>query len=276
MNDNEILSLNFIQKEETEMLKKFTDYLNKNGIKYYIWAGTYLGAIRHKGFIPWDDDIDLIIPRPDYNKLIKILYRNNKVDDNLYGIGFELNNSDWPFLKIINKNIIVDEKDQCDENLWLDVFPLDGVPEDLTKYAKRITFKQRFLFLKRIDYRKIKLSSSLTKNLIKKIIIILLKPIPYNYLIKNYIKYCSKYDYSTSNYVRNNVWATTKNNYIDRDKMEDATYDFEGLKVNGLKDYDLYLSRCYGKDYMELPPVEKRVTHSFKAWKVDNNEESKK
>ena len=67
------LTLKEIHKEETNMLKKLIEFLNENNITYYVWAGTYLGAVRHKGFIPWDDDIDIAITRPEYNKMLKII-----------------------------------------------------------------------------------------------------------------------------------------------------------------------------------------------------------
>lgn len=269
------LSLKEIQRAETEMLKKLILFLENNNINYYIWAGTFLGAVRHKGFIPWDDDIDLIIPRPDYNKLIKILSDNNKISDELFGIGYELNNSDWPFIKIINKCIFVEEYDMCDKNLWLDIFPLDGIPNFNRKFFYySLKIKKNLFVYKRIGLKHAEFNpKSFIKKFLKYLLIFVTYPISYDVIITKLIKFASKYDYNTCKYVRNNVWSTAKNIYIDKDNMQSATYDFEGLKVNGLKDYDLYLSMCYGKDYMELPPVEKRVTHSFKAWRVLDDKE---
>ena len=101
------LDIKEIQKEELNILKETIKFLNKNNIKYYIFYGTLLGAVRHQGFIPWDNDIDIAIPRPEYEKLINILKeKNNKINNmNIESIGYEVGVSDWPFIKIVNKDI---------------------------------------------------------------------------------------------------------------------------------------------------------------------------
>ena len=139
-----------IQYEEKEMLKKVVDFFNEQDMTYYLWAGTFLGAVRHKGFIPWDDDIDLAMTRPEYNKFLAYLKKNNnKISDNLEVIGLELGNSDFPILKVINKNVKVDEIEQCDEYLWIDIFPLDATPQDNKKFYKRVAFLNKIFILKR-------------------------------------------------------------------------------------------------------------------------------
>ena len=105
MNDEKILSIKEVQYVQKEMLKEIIKFFKENNLNYYIWAGSLLGAVRHKGFIPWDDDIDLAMLRPDYDKLITYLKNHNKkIKDNLEAISLELDNSDYPFLKIINVN----------------------------------------------------------------------------------------------------------------------------------------------------------------------------
>ena len=117
------------------------------------------------------------------------------------------------------------------------------------------------------------------KNVIKKILNLFLKlfikPISYNFVIKKFIKYCSKYEYKTSQYLRNNIWNGNNKVVIRKNDLEEEIYDFEDIKVKGLKDYDVYLTLAYG-NYMELPAKENRLTHNFKAWKVKNNDKIKK
>lgn len=273
------LHLKQIQFEEKEMLRHLINFFDENHIKYYIWAGSYLGAVRHKGFIPWDDDVDVAVPRPDYNRMKKILLKNNYISDELKGIGYELNNSDWPFIKIINENIFVEEKEKIDNNLWIDVFPLDGIPNKHRKmYFIYVYIHFRLFAIKRSKINKVKLVAkrdNIIVLIIKNILAFLIKPIKYDYLLKSLIKSASKYDYDKCRYVKNNVWSNSINSYIDKENCEENTYDFEDLKVNGLKDYDYYLSKGYGKNYMDLPPENKRDTHSFKAWRVIKNENKK-
>ena len=136
------LSNKEIKKELLNILYILDIFLTNHNLKYSITSGTLLGAVRHKGFIPWDDDIDISMLRPDYNKLIHILKNINKIDESLSGIGFELGNSNIPFLKIINKNIKTEEKiirDITDEgNLWVDIFPFDGIPNHFSGLNTKI------------------------------------------------------------------------------------------------------------------------------------------
>ena len=133
-----MLTLDEIHYEEKEILKETVKFLDEHNLTYFITYGTLLGAVRHGGFIPWDDDIDLVMARPEYNKFVEYLKEHgNKISGNLEVIGLELNNSDFPILKIINKNIRVNEKDKADQYLWLDIFPLDATPKDNAKFFKK-------------------------------------------------------------------------------------------------------------------------------------------
>lgn len=268
-NKKKYLSLKEIQYEEKEMLRILDNFFNKHNMTYYLWAGTYLGAVRHKGFIPWDDDIDLAMTRPEYNKLLEYLKNNdNKISDNLEAIGLELGNSDFPIIKVINKNIRVEEEEQCDEYLWIDIFPLDATPQDNRKFYKRVAFLNKIFVLKRQQKLNQKLmATSNLKRVIKNIGMGILKIWKYDSYIKFYYKYCTKYNYDDYEYVHNNVWSSSSAVYNKKDLIS-KEYEFEDLKVNGIKDYDKLLSTCYGKDYMKLPSKEKMVNHGIKVWKV--------
>ena len=128
------LTLEEIHKEETEILKKFISFCDENNLTYYICGGTLLGAIRHKGFIPWDDDIDVMMPRNEFEKLEKIL-NEKKIAENLSFISYDNGNMHYPFGKVINTNIKIDDscvKDKLEQYLWIDIFPMDGIPESLS------------------------------------------------------------------------------------------------------------------------------------------------
>ena len=97
-----------VQLFDLQILKDVVRVCDNNNIKYMISSGTLLGAVRHGGFIPWDDDIDIGMLRPEYNKLLNLLRKNsNCLNEELFGVGIELENGQWPFLKIYNKNILV-------------------------------------------------------------------------------------------------------------------------------------------------------------------------
>lgn len=263
------LNLNEIQSEELKMLKVLILVLKKEKIDYYVWAGTYLGAVRHKGFIPWDDDIDLAMTRIEYNKFVKFLKQNNnKISDELEAIGYELNNTDFPFIKIINKNIRIKEEEECDEYLWIDIFPLDGVPDNYKNYFHKI-FKLNALFnLKRQQKKGQQISSSNGfKRIIKNIIMFVLRIWKYDSFINYYYNFCTKYNFNDMKNVKNNVWSNSDVVYA-KEKFESVDLEFDGLVVNGLSNPDYFLGRSYGMDYMQIPPKENRITHNFQAWKI--------
>lgn len=263
------LSLKEVQKCELEILKKTVYFLDNNNIQYYIWAGSFLGAVRHGGFIPWDDDIDIAMERTEYNKFISLLKNEKaKIDTNIDVIGFELKNDIWPFLKVIDKNVGVEEDDGVDSNLWIDVFPLDGAPNNKLYYLK-LKFLKRLFFLKRNQTMKLKNAEQLKIRLIsKRIIKLLIKFISIKSIVALLVKESSKYNCYEIGYFSNNIWGV-----YDKEKFESTAlkkvkkYKFEDIEVYGLLDSDGWLKIRYG-NYMSLPPVEKRQTHKFKAWKV--------
>jgi len=268
---NKFLSLKEIQYEEKEMLRELIDFFNKQNLVYYIWAGTYLGAVRHKGFIPWDDDIDLAMTRPEFDKFVKYLKKNNnKISENLDVIGYELGNSDFPILKVINKKIRVDETgEKNDKYFFIDIFPLDATPENNRKFYKRCNFLFRIFILKREQKNKYDLiAANKFKKILKTIFMTFLRIWKYDSYLKFYYKYCTKYKYDDYDFVHNNVMTNCSAVY-NKKNLISMNFKFEDLVVNGIKDYDKFLSMGYGKDYMKLPPKDKRITHSFKAWKED-------
>lgn len=256
------LDLEEIQKCELDILKEFILFLQKNNIEYYIWAGTLLGSVRHKGFIPWDDDIDIAIKRNDYKKMIELLKENNKLNDKFEAIGFELGNSDQPIIKIINNNIIVKDKYDIDKNLWIDVFPIDGIPNNKLYYYK-VRFLWKLYSWKREEERNVILTNNKLKRYIKMIIS---KFVDFKTITQKYINMCSKYDLNDTEFAANIIWGVGKKEFFPKYILnESQKYIFEDIEVNGIKNYDKWLSIRYG-DYMTIPPENKRITHSFDAW----------
>ena len=262
------LDTNTIKSELLNIMVQLHDFLIAHNISYSITSGTLLGAVRHKGFIPWDDDIDISMLRPEYNKLISILRENNTINNNLKGIGFELGNSTLPFLKIINPKISTEEY-VCENtylkgNLWIDIFPLDGVPNLFPNlYIKYlIRFPREFYNTKR---KAVEFPSRPINNKSYKYI----KHIKYNSIIRFFIKQSSIFNVKRCKLVHDIIWGTT---IIDKDLFLDLKdYVFENVKLKGISNSDKYLKYLYG-NYMELPPPEKRINHGLKAWYNEENE----
>ena len=115
-----------VKEELCRMLKELDEYLGRHEIQYSIMSGTMLGAVRHGGFIPWDDDVDIAILRKDYDRLIEILQKNKRISAKLEISGYEVDKTDMPFLKVYNKSIVVKDNLANDSSeLWIDIFPFD-------------------------------------------------------------------------------------------------------------------------------------------------------
>lgn len=268
--EKKYLSITEVQQEEKKMLKEIDEIFKKNNIIYFLWYGSLLGAVRHNGFIPWDDDVDLAMTRPEFNKLIKYLKKNNnKISENLFAEGYELgNNNDFPIIKIYNKNIKVDDfVEKVDKYLWIDIFPLDGSPQNNKFYYKLCCFLYKILFLKREQKNKVQLiASNKIKRFVKNLALYILKIWNYDSYFKFYYNFCTMYKYNKCDRVNVNLMGDCINTFAKSD-LEVKSMDYDGLKVNGLKNYDKVLTSLYG-NYMELPPENKRVAHGIKAWKV--------
>lgn len=260
-----------IHKELLSILKELDRFLKENKIEYTISYGTLLGAVRHKGFIPWDDDIDISMKRSEYNKLIKILKEKNELGKNLYGEGICLGNSDIPFLKIINKNIEVIEITNggySKDYLWIDIFPVDYAPKRLKKLYFFYTYQilRRCFYFARYHERKwqVNVKKCLANKMISKYAIY--KGSEY---FANKLNRISE-NIKVSDFCANNVWGTSGQKELVPSKLFDhyRDYKFEDISVRGIVDYDTYLTVNYG-DYMELPKKEQRISHGLKAWKYE-------
>ena len=254
------ISFDEIKKLELEILKYVANFCDTHNLKYFLAYGTLIGAVRHKGFIPWDDDIDIQMPRDDYNKLIEIF---NKEKDVEYLDLIDPNDSKsrHSIVKIIDNRTVKIEKnvDYKNGNLGIDIdiFPLDGQPESEEEYSKWYDKLQA-------TYRKYNVKISKISGSIKgRIYRIIIKSFNSKRSLKNRVnKLHSMYPYEGSKYIGAIESSfNSKNNRIERGKYDSFVFlDFEGQKFKAPAGYHEILTKMYG-NYMELPPVEKQVTH---------------
>ena len=259
------LSVSECKKISLDILNDIVDFCEKNNLRYYLSVGTLLGAIRHKGYIPWDDDIDIMMPRPDYQKLI----------DNYDGKYTILKPSSGLlyYAKAYDQNTVkyepaTDYKKYEPLGVDIDIFPLDGIVNDqkiVDKLYKKECFLETLLRLSNqpIFYR---------KNPIKCINRIIPRMIGSKNLVKMIEKNAMTYDYDSSDYVVRMRWSPHGFTGALPKSVYDVDYaEFEGRKYCIPKGYDIWLRSFFGDDYMTLPPEDKRVTHEFDCYIKDEN-----
>lgn len=261
-----------IKHIELDLLIEFDSFCKKEDLQYFLYGGTLLGAVRHKGFIPWDDDIDVAMFRSDYNCMIDLLMSCNLRQD-IDLCCLKKGNSEYPFAKLVNKNTKIVEKylDKKDySHIWIDIFPLDDLPESMQQYKKlcrQLKLTQRLLG---ISHANLNEGKSRLKKAGKKILYPLSKMIG-SYKLANYIeKKAESFSSPKSQYVQNLVWASRPQWYLPKKIYNSTTnLEFEGHLFPAPKEYNTCLKILYG-DYMTLPPVEERITHDFIAYINDD------
>ena len=261
-----------IQLAELDILKKFIAFCNENNLTYWLYGGTALGAIRHNGFIPWDDDIDIIMPRSDYDKMTQLINDGKKVGDNLMVVIPELEkNPKYLIGKVYDKTIQVEAKNGHDNGyLWIDIMQLDGLPNDSERYRKKLLMLRRIYLAKmKQKYHTYDATKTHKDNVIRKIRSLPLYFLNYHMFMDYYLKFCKKYNYEESKYVSNTCWYNTPTKVFEKEWFSKTKQvKFEDIEANICAGYDEFLSKRYGENYMEIPPREEQATHSFKAWRI--------
>ena len=251
------VELGKLQKKELEIFCEFIKICEKLNIRYYLLAGTLLGAVRHKGFIPWDDDIDVGILREDYEKLLNcaneflpshLFLQSYKSDKGYHQPYAKLRNSDTAFIELSVKD------NPMNHGIFIDIFPLDRC--DLSIYNSRsYRLREKVYSMS---------ASSLMKNnkldFKRRLIRLACKLV-----CPNPKKALAKIDALRQSMKNGNMLVNFSGVYGDREigpaewYGEGETLEFEGITVTVPKEYDKLLTQIYG-DYMTPPPPEKRIT----------------
>ena len=264
------LTLPEIKEIELEILKVFHAFCKENNIRYFISHGTLLGTIRYKGFIPWDDDIDVLVPREDYEKLLTLFQ-----DSEQYQL-FHFEKDErflFPFAKLCDmttKKIENGREDGLVTGLDMDIFPLDAWDPDMKKARKEVKRQGKAMFRLGLTKSKKAGSASVLKRVVKSVLMVFCKMRGGKHYVRKLMKEAVKHPYEGATYLGGKAW----NVYGYRDILPAEVFDhpieveFEGLTFWAPVGYDAFLSSLYG-NYLPEPPPEKRKTHhNFKAYKL--------
>ena len=261
-----------------EILKFLDAFCRKNNLTYFLMYGSLIGAVRDKGIIPWDDDIDIMMPRPDYDKLIQICSTENILPFKLFENSI-VSEYPHPISRMSDqryKTNFANEKDYG-IGLFVDIYPLDGVGDDLKKAHKLIKKAYRNASLCFLTSRK-KFGRDNTKSKIRMAVkfpaYIWANLLGNHHYIKKSIKLCKEYSYEESKYVSGIAQpfrecnGENKNIYL-KEWFEVIETEFEGRKFCIPKGYDKILKMGYG-DYMEPLPENQRDTHhTYDTYLID-------
>lgn len=258
------------QKILLYIFEKFHNFCVENNLVYNAFGGTLLGCIRHKGFIPWDDDVDVAMPRNDYDKFISMFEDDllivNKPGDKNYP---------YYFSKLCLKDSLLIENELSEKykesKIYMDIFPVDYYPKNEKNFFRRTKIYERIL--RYITYKPDKPKNNILYLYfpLKIFIYSIFKVIPERRLIFKQIELVTKNKDVDSNYLFQHGAGWTYEGRIEKTVFYNrGLYKFENINIYGVKDYDKQLKKLYG-DYMIIPPQDSRQSNHSNIWKISSN-----
>ena len=255
LKNSQAMTIDEVKSTQLEILKKLKNVCNTHGLRYYICGGTLLGAVRHKGYIPWDDDVDVVMPMPDYKKLIELLNADPKYTTLSAFQQPEI--AYFFFMKMIDKDTILRSWEYpflLTSGVGIDIFPLFGLPEGDEKISQ---------FYKQIRYLNTEFINTYLEDFADD------ENEKYRLEIQaKIINMMEKYLFDESMMI-----GYVLSKYKEKEIMPRSIYqsnleiEFEGIKLSAAEGYQQYLSILF-YNYMELPPINQRYnTHNFIAYK---------
>ena len=265
------ISIEELKDLQTGIALKIHDFCLEHGIRYFLGYGSLIGAVRHKGYIPWDEDIDLGMPRPDYERFIHTF---NGAYPDLKVFAPELDPGYYaPYANVCLEGTLLEEENLSHHGreigVKVDIFPIDGAPSDDAAYARlreKVEKWNRFLFYKltRLGPRFRRDKVLWIKTVVWKL---MLFPLPFAAIQRHIRKLAMSCDFETSERSDKLSFPNPGNTRMHRSVFEHyIDVEFEGHLFKAPRDYDVYQRAIYG-DYMKLPPEEERTPHhGFHAW----------
>ncbi len=254
-----------LQRSELELLREVDRVCRKNAIRYVIIAGTMLGAVRHGGFIPWDDDADVGMLREEYDRFRAACRRDLDLSRFEFQDHTETDGYRWGYGKLRMRNTLFLREHQEHmpyfQGIFIDVFPLDSVPDSL---FGRAIWNAGCFFLRKALWSRV--GQNAAGSPLERTLWSAVQCIPEKWLLRRYDALVTRSRKITSEWVRILLFPTPNRQYGYRRKWyaESAPVRFEGKDFPGAADWDGYLHFKFG-EYMTLPPLEDRKTHPVTA-----------
>lgn len=260
-----------VRQVQLELLNAIADFCEEQKLRYVLAAGTLIGAVRHHGYIPWDDDIDLDMPREDYMRFLETFPTNgHRRVLSIY------DNTDYylPYAKVVDTRTLLQEDIAIGKSIGvnIDIFPIDNLSSDNEENARLCRTNIRWSNILNIKIIRINRSRSVWKNLVLLFGKILLAPLSYRWILKQMDKTARRFEYCKDSPF---IGSVSYGNPLKKCLMErvqfneDTELEFEGRKYRVPKEYDAILTRYYG-DYMTPPPENQQVsTHVYQAFWLD-------
>lgn len=262
------MTIKDIQKVSLEVLKKIAAICDEQGIKYFLAYGTLLGAVRHKGYIPWDDDVDIMMVRPEYEKFLNYMYKHKAEYEPLEVLNMQTC-KDYPYMitRISDSRYHLKVKNEKDYGLgiFVDIYVIDGIgnnENEAWKIMNRCCKYPSMIFLATRKYFHFGNTRGFFKRLLKIPAFIFTHIMGKNYFVDKLNNILSTLDYENSNYVGCAAWDEVSAVKVMRKEWveELIKVPYEDCEFYIPKHFDEILKVNYG-DYMQLPPEKDRINH---------------
>ena len=264
------LSIEEAKKIELDILDFIDSFCKENGINYCINYGTLIGAIRHKGFIPWDDDIDLSMTRENYERFIQLF---SEKQSRYQILSLETDNQYFNnFIKIVDSTTkIIDTRNTktYDSGIFIDIFPMDTFSD--SKIVDICYKLESFKLLSFSKHKNIIYGDSKLKDLIRTLFWLFLRPVSPRFFANQIEKQIEKYRVEDGKYIAFIPSKLKEKEIFPRDMFDELIETpFEHLVLPAPKRFDVVLKQFYD-DYMTVPPKEKQIyIHEFEAYKLED------